>query len=101
MKFLIHFGLNALILILCLLSCHCQNQDDQTQTKVKQADLDCNTSSKYSDNSILLSRKKRAIVFPEGSSLQLGMIVIFKPNLLKNLAFVKCHKTPSLLTLKI
>lgn len=59
----------SIILICCLSSSLCKQQLSN--------DVICENSLKNCDENgnIIVSRKKRALTFPEGSSLQLGMTI--------------------------
>jgi hypothetical protein len=68
----------AMILIYFMVNCDCKQQ--VTQTTVPQrctSDARCSNSNNNNknDDEKVLTRRKRALTFPEGSSLQLGMIV--------------------------
>jgi hypothetical protein len=65
--FLKRLSVITIILIYCLASSFCKEQAPQLCTSG-----DC--SSRDNDSGRILSRKRRALTFPEGSSLQLGMI---------------------------
>lgn len=72
------------IFLVVLAFCHTLGMDlvndtDKVGDKLKDlidSDVICNTSDMESNKKVL-SRRKRFIVFPEGSSLQLGKIIIF------------------------
>lgn len=68
-----HLSVITIILIYCLASSFCK-QPAPAPT-VKMCTSGC-YNNRDNDNGRLLSRKKRSLTFPEGSSLQLGMTLI-------------------------
>jgi len=66
--FLKRLSVITIILIYCLASSFCEQSEPELCTSG-------NCGSRDNDNSgRILSRKRRALTFPEGSSLQLGML---------------------------
>lgn len=61
-----HLSIITIILIYCLASSFCKQQAPELCTSG-----DCR--HRDNDDGRILSRKRRALTFPEGSSLQLGM----------------------------
>lgn len=67
------FSVITIILIYCLASSFCKQQNAK-QNVLCASGYDCGNRDNDNEHGRTLSRKKRALTFPEGSSLQLGMI---------------------------
>lgn len=61
----------TIVLIYCLASSFCEQQSEQQQQCASGACWD-----RDNDSVRILSRKRRSLTFPEGSSLQLGMTLL-------------------------
>lgn len=69
--FLNRLSVITIILIYCLASSFCKQQVPAPNVQGCTSGSDCWSRDNYDGR--ILSRKKRALTFPEGSSLQLGM----------------------------